>query len=110
MHMADEYAPASFLLSYDSLTGTRQNFHVTSDQKLVLETTCNIDAIAERAQAERNESSRTQKSGDMVKVASLPMMVYLDLKQRGILDDRPAMRKWLSSEEAQPYRTHWMKS
>lgn len=108
--MADEYAPASFLLSYDSLTGTRQNFHVTSDQKLVFETTCNIDSIAERAQAERNESSRTQKSGDMVKVASLPMMVYLDLKQRGILDDRPAMRKWLASEEAQPYRTHWMKS
>ena len=108
--MADEYAPASFTLSYDSLTGTLQKFHITSDQKLVFETTCEIDTIAERARAERNETSRTQKSGDMVKVASLPMMVYLDLKQRGILDDRPAMRKWLSSEEAQPYRTHWMKS
>ncbi len=84
--MADEYAPASFLLSYDSLTGTRQNFHITSDQKLVLETTCNIDAIAERAQAERNESSRTQRSGDMVKVASLPMMVYLLNEHSQMLD------------------------
>jgi hypothetical protein len=46
----------------------------------------------------------------MVKVASLPMMVYLDLKQRGILDDRPAMRKWLSSDEARPFLTSWMKS
>jgi hypothetical protein len=108
--MADEYAPASFNLAYDSLTGTLQKMHITSDQKLVFETTCEIDTIAERARAEMNETSRTQKSGDMVKVASLPMMVYLDLKQRGILDDRPAMRKWLSSEEAQPYRTHWMKS
>jgi hypothetical protein len=108
--MADEYAPASFNLSYDSLTGTLQKMHITPDQKLIFETTCNIDAIAERAQAERNESSRTQKSGDMVKVASLPMMVYLDLKQRGILDDRPAMRKWLSSEEARPFLTSWMKS
>lgn len=108
--MADEYAPASFTLAYDSLSGTLQKMHITSENKLVFETTCEIDSIAERAMAERNETSRTQKSGDMVKVASLPMMVYLDLKQRGILDDRPAMRKWLSSEEAQPYRTHWMKS
>jgi hypothetical protein len=108
--MADEYAPASFNLAYDSLTGTLQKMHITSDQKLVFETTCEIDTIAERARAEMNETSRTQKSGDMVKVASLPMMVYLDLKQRGILDDRPAMRKWLSSEEAQPFRTSWMKS
>lgn len=108
--MADEYAPASFNLAYDSLTGTLQKMHITSDQKLVFETTCNIDSIAERAQAERNESSRTQKSGDMVKVASLPMMVYLDLKQRGILDDRPAMRKWLASDEARPFLTSWMKS
>jgi hypothetical protein len=108
--MADEYAPASFNLAYDSLTGTLQKMHITSDQKLVFETTCEIDTIAERARAEMNETSRTQKSGDMVKVASLPMMVYLDLKQRGILDDRPAMRKWLASEEAQPFRTSWMKS
>jgi len=47
--MADEYAPASFNLSYDSLTGTLQKMHITPDQKLIFETTCNIDAIAERA-------------------------------------------------------------
>lgn len=46
----------------------------------------------------------------MVKVASLPMMVYLDLQKRGILGDKAAMRKWLASEEAEPYRTHWIKS
>jgi len=108
--MADEYAPASFTLAYDSLSGTLQKMHITSENKLVFETTCEIDSIAERAMAERNETSRTQKSGDMVKVASLPMMVYLDLAQKGILRDRAAMRKWLSSEEAIPYRTHWMKS
>ena len=108
--MADEYAPASFNLAYDSLTGTLQKMHITSENKLVFETTCEIDSIAERAKAEMNETSRTQKSGDMVKVASLPMMVYLDLAQKGILRDRAAMRKWLSSEEALPYRTHWMKS
>lgn len=108
--MADEYAPASFNLSYDSLTGTRQNMHITSDQKLVFETTCEIGALADYNQAQRDETSRTQKSGDMVKVASLPMMVYLELQQKGILRNKAAMRKWLASEEAAPYRTHWMKS
>jgi hypothetical protein len=28
--------------------------------------------------------------------------------QRGILRDNIAMRRWLKSEEAAPYKTHWM--
>jgi hypothetical protein len=74
------------------------------------EDSVSIDAIAEQARQERNESSRTSKSGDMVKVASLPMMVYLDLVKRGIIRDRAEMKKWLASDEAVPYKTHWMKS
>ena len=108
--MADEYAPGSFNLSYDSLTGTLQKMHITPDQRLVFETTCEIGALADYNKAQRDETSRSQKSGDMVKVASLPMMVYLDLQQKGIIRDKAAMRKWLASEEAAPYRTHWMKS
>jgi hypothetical protein len=46
----------------------------------------------------------------MVRVASLPMLIYQDLKQRGILDDKAALRKWLKSEEARPFRTHWVAS
>jgi hypothetical protein len=108
--MSEEYAPASFNLAYDSLTGTLQKLHITSDQKLVFETTVELGNLPEINAAQMNETSRTQKSGDMVKVASLPMMVYLDLRQKGILDDKAAMRKWLKSEEARPYRTSWMTS
>lgn len=108
--MADEYAPASFDLSYDSLTGTLQKMIITPDQKLVFETSCEIGGLAEYNKAQMDETSRTQRSGDMVKVASLPMMVYLDLQQKGILRDKAAMRKWLASEEARPFRTHWMRS
>ena len=70
----------------------------------------NIDQIADVNQAIRNEIVRSEKNGDMVKVASLPMTVYFDLKKRGILGDKAAMKKWLKSEEATPYRTHWMTS
>lgn len=108
--MADEYAPGSFNLSYDSLTGTLQKMHITPDQKLIFETTTKLGKLPEYNQAQLNETSRTQKSGDMVKVASLPMMIYLELEQKGILRDKAAMRKWLNSDEARPYRTHWMTS
>lgn len=108
--MAEEYAPGSFNLSYDSLTGTLQKMHITPDQKLIFETTCELGKLPDYNQAQMNETSRAQKSGDMVKVASLPMMVYLELSQKGIIRDKAAMRKWLASEEAAPWRTHWMKS
>jgi len=109
--MAENFAPGSFELAYDSLTGTRQQMHFTTDNKIVLETTTEIDQIAEQNKAIRNDISRTEKLPDgMVKVASIPMLLYMDLRQRGILGDKAALRKWLASDEATPYRTHWIKS
>lgn len=109
--MAEEYRPAEFVLGSDSLTGTVTKMHITTDQKLVFEDTVQIDALGERNQTIRNEISRNEKLPDgMVKVASLPMMVYLDLRKRGILGDKAALRRWLQTEEARPYRTHWMTS
>lgn len=109
--MADEFAPASFDLSYDSLTGTLQKMHITPDQKLVFESTVEIDGLAERNKFDRDNISRTERLPDgMVRVASLPLLIYQDLKQRGILDDRAALRKWLQSDEARPFRTHWVAS
>jgi hypothetical protein len=108
--MKEEYAPGSFILGQDEFTGTVTKMHINHDGVMHFEDIAEIDDIAEQARQERNESSRTAKQGDMVKVASLPMMVYLDLTSRGILRDRAEMRKWLASDEALPYRTHWMKS
>lgn len=36
--------------------------------------------------------------------ARLPMVVVEDLMHRGIWDDEDAMRKWLNSSEAEPWR------
>lgn len=110
--MAEEYRPGSFVLDYDALTGTIEKMHVTTDQKLVFEQTVDVQALGERNQEIKNEISRNNKTPDGlgVKVASLPMMVYLDLRKRGILDDKAALRRWLQGDEARPYRTHWMTS
>lgn len=107
--MAEEYAPGSFVLSSDPWSGTTQKMHITTDQKLVLETETRIGALAEENKAILNDVSRTSRSGDMVRVARLPLSIFLDLKQRGVIDDRAAMKKWLASDEALPYRVHWMR-
>jgi len=106
--MAEEHAAGSFNLSYDSLTGTLEKMHITSDQRLIFESTVDLGNLPDLNAAEMNETSRTRKSGDMVRAARLPMLVYYDLMRRGIIRDKAAMRKWLKSEEALPYRTHWM--
>lgn len=105
--MAEEYAPGSFNLGYDEVSGTLTKMHITTDQKLIFEDTVNIDGLAEKNKSIRNEISNTSKLPDgMVKVASLPMMVYLELQKKGILKDKVALRKWLRSEAAAPFRTH----
>lgn len=104
--MADEFAPASQVIDVDPLTGTSQRMTITPDQRLILETTTNIDDVAKMNAEQANNVSRTSRSGDMVHVARLPMLVYLDLSERGILNDKAAMKKWLLSDEARPYRTH----
>lgn len=110
--MAEEYRPGSFVLDHDVLTGTMERMHVTTDQKLVFEQTVDVQSLGERNQALKNAVSRTERLPDGlgVKVASLPMMVYLDLRKRGILDDKVALRRWLQTDEAVPYRTHWVAS
>lgn len=108
--MAEEFAPGTFDLGGDAFTGSRTFMHITPDGKMHIENVYAVDQIARQAQTERNEVSRTSKVGDMVKVASLPMHVYLDLLQRNIIGDKPAMRRWLASDEAAPYRTHWIKN
>ena len=109
--MAEEYAPGSFDLSYDSVSGTLQKMTITPDQKLIFESTVDISGVAERNKIDRDNISRTERLPDgMVRVASLPMLIYQDLKQRGILDDKTALRKWLKSDEALPFRTHWVAS
>lgn len=109
--MAEEYAAASFILDQDALTGTVEKLHITTDQKLVFEQTVDVQQLGDFNQSVRNDISRNEKLPDgMVKVASLPMMVYLDLRKRGILDDKQALRRWLQTEEARAYRTHWITS
>ena len=43
--------------------------------------------------------------GEWNKVASIPLNVYYDLKQKGIVDDPVAMKKWLNDPDNRFFRT-----
>jgi hypothetical protein len=108
--MAEEFVAGTFNLGHDAYTGTTTKMHMEHDGTMRIVDEFNLDAVAEMNKAQRNDVSKTTKSGDMVHVARLPMQVYLDLQQRGIIRDKSAMKRWLASDEALPYRTHWMAS
>jgi len=40
-----------------------------------------------------------------VTVASIPLNVYYDLKQKGIIDDAKAFKRWLNDSENRFFRT-----
>lgn len=106
--MPEHFSPGSFLLDVDEMSGSVQKMHVTTDNKIVIESTVDITRLADQNKELRNSVSRVERVGDFVRVGRLPMQVYLDLRKRGILRDRAEMRRWLLSDEALPYRTHWM--
>ena len=43
--------------------------------------------------------------GDMHRVASIPLVIYFDLLQKGIAQDKGAMRRWLNDPENAHFRT-----
>tara|TARA_R110000868_G_scaffold331684_1_gene592672 strand:+ start:26 stop:352 length:327 start_codon:yes stop_codon:yes gene_type:complete len=108
--MAEDFAPGSFDLNYDPVDKTAQRLHFTTDNKMILETVTDITELAEENAAIRADVSKTGRVGDMVRVARLPMSVYIELSQRGVTQDKKAMKSWLASDEGLPYRTHWMTS
>ena len=91
------------LLRVDPLTGTAQ--YVEYDE--------NDDTfrfIQEQDHAALAEHNRRQyiepndRWGDMQRVATLPMVLWLKLFQAGILNDQKALRRWLNDPDNRDFR------
>lgn len=92
------------VLDHDPLTGISHVFYydnetdtatITAEQK--------IENILEANKAAYNE--RGGKWEDMTHVAQIPMVVYVELKKKGILNDQEALRRWLNDSENRFFRT-----
>lgn len=106
--MAEEYAKLDEIIDFDPLTGVSQRMVMETDGTLRLVTDQNVKPIVQYAQeASNNRHSRNEKMGDVCHVASIPLMVQYELITRGIWQDPQRFKRWLNSDEAKPFRTHW---
>lgn len=91
--------------SNDPLTGTETTFEYhDEDDSFSLHTTQQVDDVLDSNKASYTDADCGWK-GDMHKVASIPMTLFLQLKQQGIVDDPVAFRAWLNDPNNRYFRT-----
>lgn len=92
--------------SYDAATGIRTTFHWFDDDTFTLEKTQDAAGLIEQNLLVRNAAPETwEGEGHGVRVASLPMNVWDDLKRQGIVDDQKAFKRWLNDPDNRFFRT-----
>lgn len=93
-----------FFLDHDPLMGTTDYFLWDPvDETFQVQTEQEHDLLFDWNTHQRNEGGRF---GDIKKIASIPLNVYFDLKQKGVIDDPPAFRRWLNERDNRMFRTH----
>ena len=91
------------LFDHDPMTGITKYWHVTDTGQYVVESVQDVSKIFEANKRAANNTSG--KYGDMPRVAQIPLIVYYELKRKGILNDPVEMRKWLNKPENAMFRT-----
>lgn len=93
------------VFDYDPATGKTQTFEYNADaDTFTLHTAEDIEPLLEANQRGRTDAADNWR-GDVHKVASLPLTVYHDLWERGIVSDDRAFRTWLNGPEGEVFRT-----
>lgn len=92
------------IFNLDPLSGIKSVWHYddTTDTAFI-EKRQDVTAIVEANKTEMNQDHG--RYGEWSKVASIPLSVFYDLKQKGIVDDPVAMKKWLNDSENKFFRT-----
>lgn len=93
------------LLNRDPLSGIDRYFSYDEENdQYTIRTSQKVDDLIDANKADANAAS-SGWSGDMHKVASIPLNVYYDLKRQGIVDDPKRFKKWLNDPDNRYFRT-----
>lgn len=98
------------LFDYDPLTLTKQVFHYDEsvDAKgFTIETIQDATPLLEANKAQLNSTNAKIGAGkeEFVKVASIPMNIYMQLRKQGIIQDPAALKRWLNDPDNKLFRT-----
>lgn len=97
------------ILDYDPLTGTTRTFEYDESvdaKNFVIHTQQETTPFVEANRAEFNDApQRIGRKEELIKVASIPLSVFEDLRRKGITRDPVAMKKWLNDPDNRAFRT-----
>lgn len=96
------------LFSHDPLTGITKWFHYDEGQdakNFLIETVQETTPIVEANKSEFNNSRSSTHGEEFVKVASVPLSLYFELKRKGIANDPVALKRWLNDPDNRAFRT-----
>jgi hypothetical protein len=108
--MADEFRELDDpFFDYDPHTGVSQRLKIDRDGTFHFVTSQDDGEIRQAAHEENVSHIKNERIGDFRRVATVPVVKQYELIQKGIWFDPPALKKWLNSADAAPYRTHGMR-
>ena len=88
----------------DAFTGITTYFiYDDATDTFVLHKEQDVSGIIELNKTDFNEAPLGWADGR--RVASIPMNIFWDLKQKGIADDQAALRRWLNDPDNRFFRT-----
>jgi len=92
------------LLDTDPNTGIRHVFNydeMTDEATITAEQ--DVNEVIEANKAAYNDAP--DRYGEFTRVAQIPMVIYWELKKKGILDDQVALKRWLNDPDNRFFRT-----
>jgi hypothetical protein len=97
----------SDLLEFDPVMGIRRGFTYNhADESFIIDTQQEVTSIIEDNKALSNMiDERANWKGDFHRVASIPMVKYMELVQKGIAHDNKAILRWLDEPEQRYLKT-----
>jgi hypothetical protein len=96
----------SLLFDADPITAIRKIWHEDTDGRVHLQTEHDVTDIVEDAKGFHNlHDERSPWKGDMHRVASIPMPLFMELQKQGIIDDQKAFKRWLNERDNRVFRT-----
>jgi len=101
---------SGILFEHDALTRTIQKFHWDPiTERFTITDEQEVQDLMDMNTALRNSTASPNRSSGMRRVASVPLNIYMELKQRGILQDAKKLRAWLNDPDNRAWRTNTMK-
>lgn len=94
------------LLDVDPFLGITEYFYYDDDTgECRIEQVQDTNQIVQQNLAQRNLTDKNTKWGEWSKVATIPISVWADLNQKGIVKDPAAFKKWLNDPDNRFFRT-----